>query len=42
MNPEKQHAKLLKLQSKAQMCLSRKEAQNIIKKSDKTQAKLSS
>ena len=41
MNPIKQHAKLLNLQAKAQECLSRKEAQKIIKKADKAHKKLS-
>tara|TARA_B100001029_G_scaffold146252_1_gene126776 strand:- start:509 stop:640 length:132 start_codon:yes stop_codon:yes gene_type:complete len=41
MNPEKQHAKILKLQAKAEACLSRKEAQKILKKSDKANNKLS-
>ena len=40
MNPKKQHAKLLKLQTKAQECLSRKEAQEIIRKANKADAKL--
>jgi len=42
MNPSKQHAKLLKLQAKAEVCLSRKEAKKIIKKSDKAKIKLAS
>tara|TARA_Y100001968_G_scaffold54977_1_gene46204 strand:+ start:114 stop:248 length:135 start_codon:yes stop_codon:yes gene_type:complete len=42
MNLEKQHAKLLKLQAKAEACISRKEAQKILKKSDKAINKLSS
>ena len=41
MNPDKQHAKLLKLQAKADACTSRKEALKILKKSDKTLNKLS-
>jgi len=41
MNLEKQHAKLLKLQAKAEACISRKEAQKILKKSDKAIDKLS-
>ena len=41
MNPDKQHAKLLKLQTKAEGCLSRGEAQKIIKKADKAHKKLS-
>ena len=41
MNVQKQHAKLLKLQAKAQDCLSREEAQKLIKKADKAHKKLS-
>ena len=41
MNPDKQHSKLLKLQAKAEACISREEAQKILKKSDKAQNKLS-
>tara|TARA_Y100001968_G_C19223014_1_gene650690 strand:- start:472 stop:603 length:132 start_codon:yes stop_codon:yes gene_type:complete len=41
MNSEKQHTKLLKLQAKAEACLSREEAQKILKKSDKASNKLS-
>ena len=41
MNTEKQHAKLLKLQEKAEYCLSREEAQKLIRKSDKAHKKLS-
>ncbi len=41
MNLEKQHAKLIKLQTKAQTCLSRDEAQKIIRKADKAQSKIS-
>ena len=41
MNPDKQHAKLLKLQAKAEACLSRKEAKKILKKSDKANNQLS-
>ena len=41
MNIEKQHAKLLKLQAKAEACLSREEARKILKKSDKAIHKLS-
>lgn len=40
MNPDKQHAKLLKLQAKAQNCLSRDEAQKLIKKAEKAHSKL--
>ena len=42
MNLEKQHAKLIKLQTKAQTCVSRDEAQKIIRKADKAQSKISS
>jgi len=41
MNPIKQHTKLLKLQEKAETCLSREEAQKLIRKSDKAHKKLS-
>tara|TARA_Y100001968_G_C19133266_1_gene607795 strand:+ start:183 stop:314 length:132 start_codon:yes stop_codon:yes gene_type:complete len=41
MNLEKQHTKLLKLQAKAEACISRKEAQKILKKTEKTLHKLS-
>ena len=41
MSAVKQHAKLLKLQAKAQKCLSREEAKQIIKKADKAHKKLS-
>ena len=41
MNPDKQRSKLLKLQAMAEACLSREEAQKIIKKSDKAINKLS-
>ena len=40
MNPAKQHRKLHKLLSKAELCLSRDEAQKILKKAAKTQRKL--
>jgi|TARA_R100001082_G_scaffold96294_1_gene63784 hypothetical protein len=40
LNPLKQHKKLLKLATKAQKCLSRKEAQKLIIKADKAKAKL--
>ena len=40
LNPEKQHRKLKKLQLKAQDCLSREEAQKIIKKAEKAHRKL--
>ena len=42
MNPQKQHAKLLKLQTKAETCLSREEAQKIIRKANKASLKLKS
>ncbi len=42
MNSTKQHAKLLKLQAKAETCLSRQEAQKIIRKANKANAKLES
>ena len=41
MNLEKQHAKLIKLQSKAEACMSRDEAKKIIRKADKAQFKIS-
>ena len=40
MNPAKQHRKLHKLLSKAELCLSRDEAQKILKKAAKAQLKL--
>lgn len=40
MNPAKQHRKLHKLLSKAEVCLTRDEAQKILKKAEKTQRKL--
>ena len=40
MNPAKQHRKLHKLLSKAEVCLTRDEAQKILKKAAKTQRKL--
>ena len=40
MNPEKQQCKLEKLQLKAEVCLSREEAQKTIKKADKAHRKL--
>ncbi|KGG16133.1 MULTISPECIES: hypothetical protein [unclassified Prochlorococcus] len=42
MNPKKQHAKLLKLQTQAEICLSREEAKKIIRKADKANTRLSS
>ena len=41
MNPEKQHRKLEKLQLKAEECLTREEAQKIIRKAEKAHRKLS-
>ena len=41
MNLEKQQSKLLKLKAKADACTSRKEAQKILKKSEKAIHKLS-
>ena len=41
MNPDKQHAKLLKIQAKTEAYISRKEAQKVLKKSDKANNKLS-
>lgn len=40
MNPLKQHAKLYKLNVKAQECISREDAQKILKKANKVQHKL--
>ena len=40
MKLDKQHAKLIKLQTKAQSCLSRDEAQKIIRKAEKAQSKI--
>jgi hypothetical protein len=40
MNPIKQHAKLYKLNVKAQECISREDAQKILKKANKAQQKL--
>jgi len=40
MNPKKQHAKLLKVMTKADDCLDRKTAQKLILKADKIHAKL--
>ncbi len=42
MNPDKQHAKLLKLQTKAEKCISRSEALKLIEKADKAQKRLES
>ena len=40
MNPAKQHRKLEKLQLKAEECVTREEAQKIIRKADKAHRKL--
>ena len=40
MNPEKQHKKLIKLKIKAQECLTREDAQKILRKADKAHRKL--
>ena len=40
MNPTKQHAKLIKTMTKADVCLDRQTAQKLIKKADKIRAKL--
>jgi len=40
MNPEKQHAKLIKTMTKADECLDRKTAQKLIQKANKIQNKL--
>ena len=40
MNPDKQHAKLLKVMTKADECLDRKTAQKLIRKADKIHSKL--
>ena len=40
MNPAKQHRKLEKLQLKAEVCVTREEAQKIIRKADKAHRKL--
>ena len=37
----KQHAKLIRLQTKAESCLSRGEAKKIIRKAEKAQSKIS-
>ena len=37
----KQHAKLIKLQTKAESCLSRDEAKKIIRKAEKAQSRIS-
>jgi hypothetical protein len=40
MNLEKQHAKLVKTMTKADVCLDRKTAQKLIRKANKIQNKL--
>ena len=40
MNPTKQHKKLQQLNVKAEQCLSREEAQELIRKADKAHIKL--
>lgn len=40
MNPTKQSQKLAKIQTKAQLCTTRKAAQKYIKKADKLQIKI--
>ena len=40
MNPTKQHAKLIKTMTKADVCVDRNTAQKLIKKADKIRAKL--
>jgi hypothetical protein len=40
MNPEKQRRKLAKVMSKAQLCLTRAEAQKLIRQAEKIWAKL--
>jgi hypothetical protein len=40
MNPQKQHAKLLKTMTKADQCVDRKTAQKLIDKAEKIRAKL--
>ena len=41
VNPDKQHKKLRKLACRAQECLTREEAQKILRKADKAHRKLS-
>ena len=41
LNPDKQHKKLRKLACRAQECLTREEAQKILRKADKAHRKLS-
>ena len=40
MNPSKQHRKLQELNVKAEQCLTREEAQELIRKADKAHCKL--
>jgi len=40
MNPDKQHAKLLKVMTKADECVDRDTARKLIKKASKIRAKL--
>ena len=40
MNPDKQHAKLLKVMTKADFCVDRHKAQKLILKAEKINAKL--
>ncbi|MBG79140.1 MAG: hypothetical protein CMJ39_00340 [Phycisphaerae bacterium] len=40
MNPAKQYKKLVKLNKRAELCLSREEAQLLIRKADKAYRKL--
>jgi len=40
MNPDKQHKKLVKTMTKADVCLDRKTAQKLIRKAEKIRAKL--
>ena len=40
MNPAKQHKKLIKTMTKADVCVDRDTAQKLIKKADKIQTKL--
>ena len=41
MKLDKQHAKLIKLQTQAESCISRDEAKKIIRKAEKAQSKIS-
>ena len=40
MNPEKQHAKLLKVMTKADLCVDRETSQKLLKKAAKINSKL--